>query len=126
MAIIHDEAQWLILLGLIVSFAILFLALVINQSILVGQTTAESALEFPKTEIFDLRSQIREIAPYKISSPPDYTQMIEDITDISIQRKGAIVFIYDLPTPECVIHYNNGITSYDETITEGYYDTWDF
>lgn len=125
MAVIHDDAQWLVMLGLIISFAILFLALVINQSILVGQTTAESALEFPKSDIIDIRSQIREISPYKDTNPTDYDNIIDDIKDISIQRKGAIVNIED-QDPLLIIHYNNGVTTYQETITEGYYDSWDF
>ena len=111
MAVKHDEAQWIAMLGLIISFAILFLALVINQSILVGQTTAESALEFPKTDIIDLRSQIREIRDSQVE---DLDEMITDISLISLQRKGALVEI--LYAPAWQIHYNNGVTEYTETI----------
>jgi len=119
MAIDHEEAQWIVMLGLIVSFSILFLALVINQSILVGQTTAESALEFPKYDIQDLRSQIREI---KNLNPPQPTlnNLVEDIKDIAIQRKGAIIEI-EIDPSLSIIHYNNGVTLYDETIKH-----WDY
>ncbi|HOT04002.1 MAG TPA: hypothetical protein PK069_07475 [Methanolinea sp.] len=111
MAVNHEEAQWMVMLGLIISFTILFLALVINQSILVGQTTAESALEFPKSDIFDLKNQIREI---KDSPVADLDEMISDITLISLQKKGALVeIIYD---PNWEIHYNNGVTQYTESI----------
>lgn len=116
MALKHDEAQWIVMLGLIISFAILFLALVINQSILVGQTTAESALEFPKSDIKDIRNQIREI---KDSNPMQWNSLIQDIQIISIQRKGALVEI--LYAPNWQIHYNNGVTEYNETIV-----FWDY
>lgn len=116
MAVKHEEAQWMVMLGLIISFAILFLALVINQSILVGQTTAESALEFPKSDILDLKSQIREIKDSDVAYRDD---MIDDITLISLQRKGALVEIISAPTWQ--IHYNNGVTEYTETIV-----LWDY
>ncbi len=116
MALNDEEGQWLVMLGLIISFAILFLALVINQSILVGQTTAESALEFPKTDVIDLKSQVREI---KDSDVDIRNKMILDITLISLQRKGALVEI--TPDPTWQIHYNNGVTEYTETIV-----FWDY
>lgn len=117
MAVKHEEAQWMVMLGLIISFAILFLALVINQSILVGQTTAESALEFPKSDILDLKSQIREV---KDSNPAYWDGMINDITLLSLQRKGALVEITYNPQP-WQMHYNNGVTEYTETIV-----LWDY
>ena len=52
---LNDDAQWIILMGFLVSFAFFFLALVINQSTVVGQTTAESVIEFPKNDIQDVR-----------------------------------------------------------------------
>lgn len=120
MAVKHDEAQWIVMLGLIISFAILFLALVINQSILVGQTTAESALEFPKSDILELKSQIREIK--KDTDTVYWDDLIDDITLISLQRKGALVEIVYNPNPQpWQIHYNNGVTEYTETIVH-----WDY
>ncbi len=58
MAGLNDDAQWIILMGFLVSFSFFFLALVINQSTVVGQTTAESVIEFPKNDIRDIRDVI--------------------------------------------------------------------
>ena len=51
MARLNEDAQWIVLMGFIVSFSLFFLAIVLNQSIVVGQTTAESVLDFPKNDI---------------------------------------------------------------------------
>jgi len=42
MARLNDDAQWIVLMGFIVSFSLVFLAILLNQSTVVGQTTAES------------------------------------------------------------------------------------
>ena len=55
---LNDDAQWIVLMGFVISIAIFFLAILLNQSVLVGQTTAESVLEFPKSDIQDLRSEV--------------------------------------------------------------------
>ena len=55
---LNDDAQWIILMGFLVSFSFFFLALVINQSTVVGQTTAESVIEFSKNDIRDVRDLI--------------------------------------------------------------------
>ena len=60
MARLNDDAQWIILMGFLVSFSLFFLAIVINQSTVVGQTTAESVIEFPKNDIRDVRDVIGE------------------------------------------------------------------
>jgi hypothetical protein len=60
MARLNDEAQWIVLMGFLVSFSLFFLALIINQSTVVGQTTAESVIEFPKNDIRDVRHVIGE------------------------------------------------------------------
>ena len=60
MARLNDDAQWIILMGFLVSFSFFFLAMVINQSTVVGQTTAESVIEFPKNDIRDVRHVIGE------------------------------------------------------------------
>lgn len=119
MAGLNDDAQWIVLMGFLVSFSFFFLALVINQSTVVGQTTAESVIEFPKTDIRDVRSVIIHSS---FSSPDSKIQ--NDITNISLSRKNAVVN-YTLPfTHDCVtgdtnyncttIHYNNGVTEYNE------------
>ncbi len=117
MARLNDDAQWIILMGFIVSFSFFFLALVINQSTVVGQTTAESVIEFPKNDIRDVRSVIIQSQMY---SPND--EIKEDITAITLSRKNAIVNWTNTTSPTtCVagyscmqIHYNNGVTEYDE------------
>jgi len=119
MAGLNDDAQWIVLMGFLVSFSFFFLALVINQSAVVGQTTAESVIEFPKNDIRDVRSVILHSS---VSSPDSRIQ--NDITNISLNRKNAVVD-YTLPfTHDCVpgdttyncttIHYNNGVTEYNE------------
>ncbi len=55
MARLNDDAQWIVLMGFLVSFGFFFLAMVLNQSTVVGQTTAESVIEFPKNDIRDMR-----------------------------------------------------------------------
>jgi hypothetical protein len=108
---LNDDAQWIILMGFIVSLSIFFLAIIINQSTLVGQTTAESVIEFPKTDIRDVRSVIIET---DTSYASDQDVIRSDITSISLSRKGAIVnFTRQIPGAD--IHYNNGGTQYDET-----------
>ena len=58
MARLTDDGQWIILMALIVCVALFFLAYLINESVLVGKTTAESALDFPKSDVQDIRSEI--------------------------------------------------------------------
>ena len=77
MARLNDDAQWIILMGFIVSFSFFFLALVINQSTVVGQTTAESVIEFPKNDIRDVRSVIIQSEMY---SPNVKFKMISQLS----------------------------------------------
>jgi hypothetical protein len=108
---LNDEGQWIILMGLIISVSLMFLAIVVNQSVLVGQTTAESVLDFPKSDIQDLRSEVFEVR--QISS--DQTAILEDIKDLSLARKHAVVDISSTSNT-LTINYNNGVTRYHETI----------
>jgi hypothetical protein len=112
MAGINDEAQWIILLGFIVSISIFSLALIVNESTLVGQTTSESVLEFPKTQVQDVRSEILE---YYDNGTIDDPGLKQDLRDISLQRKNAIVLYDNISTTKLFIHYNDGITEYNET-----------
>ena len=114
MARLNDDAQWIVLMGFLVSFSFFFLAVVINQSTVVGQTTAESVIEFPKNDIRDVRSVIIQSASF--SSP---IKIQKDITAMSMSRKSAIVNWTN--TTSCIadyscmqIHYNNGVTEYNE------------
>jgi hypothetical protein len=113
---LNDDAQWIVLIGFIVSFSLFFLAVVINQSTVVGQTTAESVSEFPKNDIRDVRSAII----YSALNGTDTDWVQRDISVLSIGRKNAIVdYTIDTTNPETnvKIHYNNGVTSYNENWT---------
>jgi len=118
---LNDNAQWMILLALIISFSIFFLAFLINQSMLVGQSTAESVLEFPKTDIQNIRSIAREMEWSPSIPPADRGACINDIVQLAIERKNEIIILDQPNPPKWHIHYNNGITSYDEEIVY-----WDF
>jgi hypothetical protein len=121
---LNDDAQWIILMGFLVSFSLFFLALIINQSTVVGQTTAESVIEFPKNDIRDISHVIKDNAGNN-GQVGDRVQ--SDIVILSIQRKGAVVN-YTLNTiftrastadmrNYSLIHYNNGVTEYSENWT---------
>jgi len=127
---LNAEGQWIIMMGFLVSLGIFFLAVIISQSTLVGQTTAEGVLEFPKNDIQDLRHDILEVEIFNRtqclsfgSSCGSISQNIsQEIQQISLYRKSAIVN-YTFSSPSCppgggtrtvTIHYNNGVTDYDE------------
>jgi beta-lactam-binding protein with PASTA domain len=112
---LNDDAQWIILMGFLVSFSFFFLAMIINQSTVVGQTTAESVIEFPKNDIRDVRQVIRQ----SVNVPnPDFNIVKNDITVLSINRKGSVVdYMYFTGSDNVMfiqIHYNNGVTEYNE------------
>jgi len=109
MARLNDDAQWIVLMGFLVSFSFFFLALVINQSTVVGQTTAESVIEFPKNDIRDVRHVIGESVKNQ-----NFGIVQRDITVLSMNRKSSIVS-YNNTTTTIDIHYNNGVTAYNET-----------
>lgn len=117
MARLNDDAQWIILMGFLVSFSFFFLALVINQSTVVGQTTAESVIEFPKNDIRDVRGVIISSANYA-----NFDVVRNDTTVISLSRKNAVVN-YTSPHIDkdnhivINIHYNNGVTEFNENWT---------
>jgi len=110
MARLNDDAQWIILMGFLVSFSFFFLALVINQSTVVGQTTAESVIEFSKNDIRDVRDLIIRNTTVSNSSAVN-----SDITIISLSRKNAVVKYNYIDSLR--IHYNNGVTDYNENWT---------
>ena len=112
MARLNDDAQWIILMGFLVSFSFFFLALVINQSTVVGQTTAESVIEFPKNDIRDIRQVIGQSLNY-----PSLPVIRDDITVLSMNRKGSVVKYTNFTNGSAMyiqIHYNNGVTEYNE------------
>jgi hypothetical protein len=115
MARLNDDAQWIVLMGFLVSFSFFFLALVINQSTVVGQTTAESVIEFPKNDIRDVRHVIGESV-----MSDDIDDVRADIEVISMNRKSAVVDYSNFTaynTTYILIHYNNGVTEYNENWT---------
>lgn len=122
----NEEGQWIVLMGLLVAVALFFLALIINQSALVGQTTAEGVLEFPKNDIRDLREAVFDyVERYDALRNQGYDDNVKgDIITISLERKNAVVQ-FGNGTPQDVsgrwlrpvdIHYNNGVTVYNETV----------
>ncbi len=125
MARMNEDGQWIVLMGLLVAVALFFLALIVNQSALVGQTTAEGVLEFPKNDIRDLRGAILGYVDAYEKYGSDKSKAIhDDIVEISLERKNAVVHFWN-ETPRDVsgrqlhpvtIHYNNGVTEYDETV----------
>ena len=126
MARLNNDAQWIVLMGFLVSFSLFFLAMVINQSTVVGQTTAESAIEFPKNDIRDQKTALIYALSNSSSSVDEYgTNTVgRDIIIISVSRKNAIARVYDIIPPGSAdnkahmkIHFNNGVTDYYENCT---------
>jgi len=125
MAGLRDDAQWIVMMGFVVSFSLFFLAMILNQSTVVGQTTAESVLEFPKNDIRDVRSVIIEATMLNVTGqiPANQSAVLQnDIVAIELSRKEAVVsYQVTPPSPPANpityinIHYNNGVTSYNET-----------
>ena len=124
MARLNDDAQWIVLMGFIVSFSFFFLAMILNQSTVVGQTTAEGVLEFPKNDIQDIRHEIMIVSTIPHPSA-DMDNVRRDISSLAQSRKNAIVTfkVTDAPpgmsfTKVIELHYNNGVTAYNETTTD--------
>ncbi|NLM30954.1 MAG: hypothetical protein GX216_11145 [Methanomicrobiales archaeon] len=123
MARLNEEGQWIVLMGLLVAVALFFLAVIVNQSALVGQTTAEGVLEFSKNDIRDLREAVFDYIDAYEKDAAASEAIPEDIVAISLERKNAVVsFSVDGPQDilghemrPVTIHYNNGVTVYDET-----------
>ena len=126
MARLNDDAQWIVLMGFMISFSLFFLGIVINQSTVVGQTTAEGVLEFPKNDILNVRSAALQSSALQTSqiAPANLVNVHDDISLIAMSRKNAIVSYrvscQEALDPMCVskvieIHYNNGVTAYNET-----------
>ncbi|WP_342677608.1 hypothetical protein [Methanofollis sp. UBA420] len=117
---LDDDGQWVVMMGFIVAVGFFFLALVVNQATLVGQTTAEGVLEFPKSDIRDVTSEVQYIVHNTTLNHGDTWKDLEkDIEALERARKNAIVQIDD-PVPDgkynrTRIHFNNGVTTYDAT-----------
>jgi hypothetical protein len=121
MARINDEGQWIVLIGFIVAISLFFLATIVNESTLVGQTTSESVLDFSKADIQDINLKVKDIAIYgDIYAPPGLdNETIQDIEKLYSNRKGVIINItIQNPGPisgnrNVTLHYNDGITSFN-------------
>ena len=97
MAKLNDEGQWIILMGFIVSITIFILALIVAESALVGKTTSDSVLEFPKTDIQDFRAELMSL---KFSSPDwdllrNHPEYKSDLVQIMMERKGAKISLFN-------------------------------
>ncbi len=105
------------MMGFLVSFSLFFLALVINQSTVVGQSTAEGVIEFPKNDIRDMSG---EITGYNGIAGPNNSVVFLDLEKISLERKNAIIN-YTIQTSVnhtfINLHYNNGVTTFNENWT---------
>jgi hypothetical protein len=119
MAGLKDDAQWIVLMGFVVSFSLFFLAVIINQSTVIGQTTAESVSEFPKNDIRGVRDIIiqdtfmDDIGPFNNRS-----KVKEDITTLALSRQNTVVQFSNFTTAGNTIGqivFNNGVTEYKET-----------
>jgi len=119
----NDDAQWIVLMGFIVSFSLFFLAILINQSTVVGQTTAEAVSEFPKNDIRGVRGVLIE-STFLVDDPThlfdNRTTVQNEIRTLALSRQNAIIGISSTTVGEFTyteIHYNNGVTAYNETYT---------
>lgn len=122
MARLNDDAQWIILMGFIVSFSLFFVAIVLNQSVVVGQTTAEAVMEFPKNDIRGVRDVIIQSVFLDNGGVfLNQTNVQRDIRTLSLSRQNSVVLFSSRPPtgsdPYTYLdmHYNNGVTSYNET-----------
>ena len=124
-----DTAQWIVLMGFIISFSLFFLAVILNQSTIVGQSTAEAVSEFPKEDIRGVRNVIMQSMfmdpkPF-VGFPSPYsnkTMVQEEIRILSMGRQNAMVDFTERQETDGIytyyyIHYNNGVTEYNENWT---------
>ena len=116
---INEEGQWIVLMGFIVSVSLFVLAIIVNQSVTVGQTTSEAVLEFPKNEITEVREAVIDVA----KTEPLSDTLSRDLYALSMDRIDAVVY-YNISAKysdnyynydEIEIRFNNGVTKYNET-----------
>jgi hypothetical protein len=118
---LKDDAQWIVLMGFVVSFSLFFIAIILNQSTVVGQTAAEAVLEFPKNDIRGVRDVIIQSAFLQDEGMfINKTTVQNDIRILSLGRQNSLVnFSSTESTPSdpytyVDIHYNNGVIVYNE------------
>lgn len=134
METLNDEGQWIVMMGFLVAIGMFVLAIIVSQAPLVGQTTAESVMEFPKNEIQDIRGKLVSMGNTLPGDPnPNILQnrFRGDIALLSMSRNNAITN-YSIDGSYWVengtysdifynyhqidIHYNNGVTEYSESL----------
>jgi len=127
MARLNEDGQWIVMIGFIVSITIFILAIIVGESALVGKTTSESVLEFSKADIQDLRNEVMTLKERGIlyDNLPDKASVLEDISALSLQRRTTVVNITNCTNKiqgihYIYIHFNNGITNYNEVYDEYY------
>ena len=120
--LMDDSAQWIVLMGFIVSFSLFFLAIVLNQSTVVGQTTAEAVSEFPKEDIRGVRDVVIQSMFMNDLAFQNKTRVQNEIRKLSLSRQNAVVDCSSNVDPSgnhtfYYIHYNNGVSAYNENWT---------
>jgi hypothetical protein len=109
MATMNDDGQWIILMAFIICVALFFLAVVVNESTIVGRTTAESVLDFSKSDIQDLRDQVFEWKWKELEQHgSDYNNSATDVEVLAMSRQNVLI---NITTNR--IHFNNGVTEYN-------------
>jgi hypothetical protein len=118
MARLNDNGQWIVLMAFIICIVLLILALIVNESTLVGKTTAESVLEFSKSDIQDVKNQvsrIREVNEFEVDPDEIVKNHIDDMTQIALRRKNILLDLdINFALSETRIHFDNGVNQYDE------------
>jgi len=122
MARLNDDAQWIILMAFIISFSLFFLAIILNQSTVVGQTTSEAVSEFPKEDIRGVRNMVIQWNFLNDTYMNDKKNVQNDIKALALSRQDAAVdfsFTKDSTGNYTFvkIHYNNGVSAYNENWT---------
>jgi hypothetical protein len=122
MARLNDDAQWIILMAFIISFSLFFLAIILNQSTVVGQTTSEAVSEFPKEDIRGVRNMVIQWNFLNNTYMNDKLNVDKDIRALALSRQDAVVDFSARPDSTgnytfVTIHYNNGVSTYNENWT---------
>lgn len=121
MALRGDDGQWIILLGFLVSMSLIFLAITVNESMLVGQTTAESVLDFSKNDIvslYDLNSRVLYSNHLDRTINPNISNVEIETRTLSRLSLNSIAEIKNTQKESGIhmtIHYNNGVTMFNAT-----------
>jgi Fe2+ transport system protein B len=111
---LKDPGQWIILMSFLISVSLIILAITINDSMIVGQTTAESVLDFPKYDIISL-SQVntRIILANNLEESIKTNVARLDIKELSQKYLNSVVELqYNPDSKETELNFNNGVTTF--------------